>query len=109
MQFIRGIDEMVVPDIRLTRSRDGSSGQAIFTFTNPTAFDAANELGQITGLYMTDEEGTVSTTNVTAKFVNGVPSNIEAIYVMRTSQEWDRYMRFMERYAAENGLGFKSS
>ena len=28
-------------------------------------------------------------------------------YVMRTSMEWDRFMRFMERYAEDNGLGFE--
>jgi photosystem II 13kDa protein len=26
---------------------------------------------------------------------------------MRSSMEWDRFMRFMERYAEENGLGFE--
>ena len=29
IQFFRGIDEPVVPDIRMTRSRDGRTGQEI--------------------------------------------------------------------------------
>jgi photosystem II protein len=107
MQFIRGVDETDVPDVQLKRSRDGSSGSAVFTFNNASLFDA--QFGEVSGLYMTDEEGTISTTQCTAKFVNGNPSCIEATYVMRSAAEWNRYMRFMERYAEENGLGFSKS
>ena len=28
---------------------------------------------------------------------------------MKSSGEWDRFMRFMERYAADQGLGFTKS
>jgi photosystem II protein len=55
---------------------------------------------------MQDEEGELTTVDVNAKFINGQPSAIEAKYVMRSTYEWDRFMRFMERYASENGLGF---
>ncbi len=44
-----------------------------------------------------------------AKFVNGKPDRIEAKYVMRSALEWDRFMRFMERYAEEADLGFTKS
>ena len=37
IQFFRGVDEPVVPDIRLTRSRDGRTGQALFVFEQPVA------------------------------------------------------------------------
>ena len=32
IQFFRGVDEPVIPDIKLTRSRDGMTGQAKFVF-----------------------------------------------------------------------------
>eukprot|EP00892_Ulva_mutabilis_P001034 jgi/Ulvmu1/10931/UM007_0110.1 len=107
MQFIKGIDEPCVPNINLTRSRDGSNGVATFVFDGPSVFEADNALGEITGLYMVDEEGEMASVDVNAKFVNGKPSQIECKYVMRSSMEWDRFMRFMERYAEENELGFK--
>jgi len=44
--------------------------------------------------------------DVNAKFVNGKPKCIEARYIMRSSSEWERFMRFMTRYAEDNGLGF---
>ena len=31
----KGLDEKVLPDVRLTRSRDGSTGTATFRFKNP--------------------------------------------------------------------------
>mgnify|MGYP000037952720 CR=1 FL=1 len=39
IQFIKGIDEKVLPDIRLTRSRDGSTGTATFRFKNANILD----------------------------------------------------------------------
>lgn len=108
IQFSRGIAEDVVPDVRLTRSKDGSNGQAIFYFQNPQAL-SNDRTDEITGMYLIDEEGEISTKEVKAKFVNGQPEAIEAIYVMKSVEEWDRFMRFMQRYAEENGLGFTKS
>jgi hypothetical protein len=49
------------------------------------------------GLFMIDDEGTLSTTDVKAKFINGKPQAIEAKYAMRSQFEWDRFIRFMDR------------
>lgn len=32
---------------------------------------------------------------------------IEAKYTMRSGFEWDRFIRFMDRYAEAKGLGFE--
>ena len=93
----------------MTRGRDGASGTASFVFKEPTVFEASSNLGDITGLYMVDDEGVLQTVDVQAKFINGKPSAIEARYIMRSTMEWDRFMRFMERYAEDQGLGFQSS
>lgn len=108
IQFSRGIPEDVVPDVRLTRARDGSNGTATFYFQNPKAL-GNDSTDDITGMYMVDEEGEIVTREVKAKFVNGQPEALEAIYIMRSVAEWDRFMRFMERYAQENELGFNKS
>jgi len=109
LQFIKGVNESTVPDVSLRRARTGTSGQALFTFENPSIFQASSELGDITGLFMIDDEGTLSTTDVKARFVNGKPTAIEARYNMRSQFEWDRFIRFMDRYAEANGLGFEKS
>lgn len=151
------------PQVRLTRARTGNNGSALFVFENPSIFQASGELGDITGLFMVDDEGesafekfekvlkllilkllnltedvtdtltmhraafnafqhafhiltclqrpasagTLTTTDVKAKFVNGKPASIEARFNMRSQFEWDRFMRFMDRYAQDNGLGFE--
>lgn len=108
IEFIKGIAEKSVPDVRLTRSRDGSKGAAYFTFNNPTVFDVENE-GDITGMFLCDSEGEISSVDVKAKFANGKPEAIEAKYVMKSAREWDRFMRFMERYSDEHGLEFRKA
>ena len=107
IQFIRGLDEKIVPDVRLTRSRDGSTGTATFRFKNPNILDKSTaKQGEITGMYLIDTEGILETRDVNARFDNGKPEVIESIYIMKTPEEWDRFMRFMERYSASNGLVF---
>ena len=107
IQFIKGIDEKVLPDIRLTRSRYGSTGSATFRFKNANILDKSLALnGEITGMYMIDKEGVLETRDVSARFVNGKPQAVESIYIMKSAEAWDRFMRFMERYGESNGLVF---
>jgi photosystem II protein len=107
IQFARGVAEPVVPDVRLTRSKDGSNGTATFYFDYPQAL--SQEGVEVTGMYLVDEEGELVTREVNGKFINGEPAGIEAIYVIKSQNEWDRFMRFMNRYAEQNGLGFTKS
>jgi photosystem II 13kDa protein len=108
IQFSKGITESVVPDVRLTKSKSGEQGKASFYFDQPAIL--GNDVdGEITGMYMLDEEGEIVTREVKAKFVNGKPAALEAIYIMNSTAEWDRFMRFMERYSEANGLGFSKA
>ncbi|MDG2991301.1 photosystem II reaction center protein Psb28 [Candidatus Synechococcus calcipolaris G9] len=107
IQFIPGTNEEIVPDVRLTRAKDGNSGQALFYFDNPKIVQEGNL--EITGMYLVDEEGELVTRDVNAKFVNGQPTAIEATYNIRSAEDWDRFIRFMDRYAASHGLGFQKS
>ncbi|MAK16160.1 MAG: photosystem II reaction center protein Psb28 [Cyanobium sp. MED195] len=105
IQFLRGVDEPVVPDIRVTRSRDGRTGQAIFVFEQPEAL-APEVMEAITGMFMLDEEGMLVTREVNGKFVNGKPSALEATYTWKSEQDFERFMRFAQRYAESSGLGY---
>lgn len=107
IQFVRGVNEEVVPSIRLTRSKDGNNGRAIFYFEKPKIVQDSNL--EIMGMYLVDEEGELLAREVNAKFVNGQPEAIEAIYPIKSKQEWDRFMRFMDRYSESHGLGFEKA
>jgi photosystem II 13kDa protein len=108
IQFVRGVDEPVVPVVKLTRAKDGSTGVARFNFIAPNVFDQSIQ-GDVTGMFLLDDEGELSTTDVNARFSNGKPQAIECTYVMKSPEEWDRFMRFMERYGEENGLGLRKA
>ena len=105
IQFFRGIDEAVVPDIRLTRSRDGRTGQALFDFDKPEAL-LSETMGEIAGMFLVDEEGELVTREVKARFINGNPSALEAIYTWKSEADFERFMRFAKRYASSHGLGY---
>jgi photosystem II 13kDa protein len=108
IQFSVGITEPVVPDVKLTRSKSGEQSTASFYFDHPAILGQdVNE--EVTGMYMLDEEGEIITREVKAKFVNGKPAALEVMYIMNSNAEWDRFLRFMERYSADNGLGLKKA
>ncbi len=108
IQFFRGTDETSVPEIRLTRSRDGRTGQAIFVFEQPDALQTET-IGEIAGMILIDQEGELITREVKARFVNGNPSALEAVYSWKSELDFQRFMRFAERYAKSHGLGYSES
>ncbi len=105
IQFYEGIDEPVVPEIRLTRSKDGTTGQAFFIFKKPQALSSITS-GEMAGMRMIDSEGELLTKDVKVKFVEGEPLFLEAVYSWRNISDFDRFMRFANSYAKTNGLGY---
>jgi photosystem II protein len=108
IQFSKGVTEETIPDIRVTRSRTGNSGTATFYFEFPKILSEESK-DEVTGMYLVDEEGEIVTREVKGKFVNGKPTAIEAVLVMKSAEEWERFLRFMERYAEEHGLDLTKS
>jgi photosystem II protein len=49
------------------------------------------------------------TREVNGKFVNGKASALEAVYSWKSEQDFERFMRFAQRYAAANGLGYSQN
>ena len=105
IQFFRGVDEPVVPEIRLTRSRDGRTGQAFFSFERPEAL-TKESITELKGMLLIDEEGELVTRDVNARFVNGEPCALEATYTWKSEMDFDRFMRFAQRYAKSHDMGY---
>ena len=108
IQFARGIKEEIVPDIKVTRSKTGNTGTATFYFEDPKIL-SKDSTDEITGMYLVDDEGEIFSREVKGKFVNGEARAIEAVLIMKSTEEWDRFIRFMNQYAEEHGLGLDKS
>ena len=104
IQFARGVTEETIPDVKVTRSKTGNTGTATFYFEDPKILKGESN-DEITGLYLVDEEGEIFSREVKGKFINGEARAIEAVLVMKSVDEFDRFVRFMNRYAEEHGLG----
>jgi photosystem II protein len=105
IEFIAGETEECIPDVKLTRSPDGRVSTAVFTFDSPSILSNQAD-GEMTGMHLKDEEGTISTKDVDAKFINGRPRLLVARVMLNGFDSWDRFMRWMDRYAKANGLAF---
>ena len=107
----RGPAEPVIPDVALTRSVDRSTGTATFRFERPRVLelDDIPRNGLITGLWLRDDEGELTTEDVKADFVKGRPRGVTAVLILKSATEWSRFMRFMKRYSEANGLAFESA
>ena len=104
IQFARGVSEAVVPEIKVTRSKTGNSGTATFYFQDPKIL-GKDSTDEVTGMYLIDSEGEIVSREVKGKFVNGEARGIEAVLIMKSEAEFERFVRFMNEYAEENGLG----
>ena len=48
----------------------------------------------------------ILTREVKVKFIDGEPLFLEAVYVWKSTTDFDRFMRFANSYAKSNGLGY---
>ena len=62
-------------------------------------------------MYLIDEEGkiTIREINIAVSKINGKYTAIEAIYCWRSQRDFNRFMRFANRYAKQNGLAYESN
>ena len=107
IQFLKGINEKIIPEIRLTKSKVGETGQAFFRFENPEALSSSN-LKEIQRMYLIDEEGQIITRelNIAVSRKDGRYTAIEAVYSWKTERDFNRFMRFAKRYAKRYGLNY---
>ncbi|MGQ9837958.1 MAG: photosystem II reaction center protein Psb28 [Cyanobacteriota bacterium] len=98
IEFSPGIKE-VPTNVRVLKSKTGKRGSAIFRFE-----DVNSDTQSIFGMTMIDEEGELTTRDIKAKFLNGEFKALEVTYDMQNEAEWERFLRFMERFSASNGM-----
>jgi len=98
IQFVKGKDEKDHPEIYLYRNPDGKKGQAIYQFKNPTSITPEN-FNSIQKMYLIDEEGELSTRKIDLSISDDKSMEVKSTYNWGSEQEFERFMRFAERYA----------
>ena len=105
IEFIHGIKEKILPIVKLTKSKNGSTGTATFIFVNPDIFTqlAYSSINVITLIW---ENNIIFTNDLEILFKNGKPFLLKAIFIFKTSQELFHFLHFMRIYSKETGLFF---
>ena len=98
IQFVKGKDEIDLPEIRLFRSLDGKKGQAIYKFHQPKTITSEN-FNTIQKMYLLDEEGELSTRKIDLSISNNIIKEVKSTYSWNSEIEFERFMRFAKRYA----------
>jgi photosystem II protein len=57
-------------------------------------------------MYLIDNEGIIITKRLITYFKNGKPQILEAIYIIKNYDEWERVTRFLTRFSESNNLTF---
>lgn len=84
------INESTFPLFRLTKSKNGKTGTAVFYFLNPKSLQ---ELDSPIKLFSIESSfGIFSTSLIQVLFFQGKPSIFKIIFIFRNFQEWKTFL-----------------
>ena len=98
IQFVKGKNEKVHPEIRLFRNHDGKKGKAIYKFYQPTTITIEN-FKLVKKMYLIDSEGEISTNKIDLSVSETHVKEVKSTYNWNSEKEFERFMRFASRYA----------
>jgi photosystem II protein len=91
--------------IRLTKSRDNTTGTAIFKFNiDNVMYSSWLKTNQINNLILNNNNFQIKTKNLKIVFINGQPKFLYGIFIFKNVFMWHR---FMKSYKENNQLIFK--
>lgn len=108
IEFIKDLKEESSPIIKLTKSKNGNTGTATFIFNHPLIFSYKSLFpSSIRAMHLIWETNHMETTDINIFFKNGRPFLIKSIFILRNSEEWFKFLSFINSYSQETGLTFK--
>ncbi|MBD2298655.1 photosystem II reaction center protein Psb28 [Nostoc sp. FACHB-87] len=115
IQFFAGIFEEL-SNVSLRRGKVSGNRIVAMTFNQLQALEGFNSFTKpsLNSLLLTDEEGEISVTPSSTKFIFGGDEGdelqrVECQFEIEQDDHWERFMRFMHRYAEANGMEYGSS
>ncbi|MEC4818519.1 MAG: photosystem II reaction center protein Psb28 [Scytonema sp. PMC 1069.18] len=115
IQFFAGIFEEL-SNVSLRRSSRPGVRIVVMTFNQAKALERFNSFTKqsLNSMLLTDEEGEISVTPSSTQFVFAGPEGdelqrVECKFEIEHDEHWERFMRFMHRYAEANGMAYGES
>ena len=115
IQFFEGIPEEI-SNVSLRRNRNSGVRTVLMTFNELKAIEKFNSFKNkfSNALRLTDEEGEISVEPSSVKFVFSGPEGddfqrLDCEFEIHREDHWERFMRFMNRYAEVNGMAYSDS
>ncbi len=103
-----------ISNVSLWRNRRTGVRSVLLSFKQVRALERFNSFTkQFTNLLcLTDEEGEIRATPSSVKFIVGEPEGdefhrINCAIEIEQENHWERFMRFMNRYAQANGMEYQ--
>jgi len=113
IEFFEGIPEQV-SDVRLRKEKSTGVNNVLMIFDKLEAIERFNSFRKqfSKALNLTDAEGTISVEPDSLRFIyGGMAGNklqrVECCFAIENQQHFERFMRFMERYAEANGMAYQ--
>jgi photosystem II Psb28-2 protein len=115
IEFFVGLQEEL-GNVSLRRNKNTGVRNVLMTFNSLKALEKFNSFTQQYqgSLRLIDSEGEISVQPSSLKFIYGGDDGDDLIRVecgfdILEEDHWERFMRFMHRYAEANGLGYSDT
>jgi len=110
IEFFKENIEPTLPIIRLTKSRNKTTGTATFIFVRPNVFNLMKTSSiSLEQMALVWGKNKIITTDLTILFHKGKPFLLKSIFIFKNAQEWFQFLNFMHYYSKETGLSFSES
>lgn len=112
IEFFEGVPEEL-SDVSLRRNRSTGVRTVLMTFVTLKSIERfrsyTNRFAK--ALLLTDSEGKISIEPSSVKFIFGGPEGddlqrVECTFEINQEDHWQRFIRFMNRYAEANGMAY---
>lgn len=115
IHFFEGIPEEL-SNVSLRRSKTSGARSVVMTFNSLKAIEKFNSFRKkfSNSMQLTDQEGVISVEPSGVQFIFSGPEGddlerVECKFEIEQEDHWERFMRFMHRYAEANGMGYSES
>jgi photosystem II Psb28-2 protein len=115
IQFFEGISEEL-SNVSLRRNRNSGVRSVLMTFNSLKALEKFNSFTKPSSncMLLTDEEGAITVEPSSVQFLFGGPegdelNRVECKFEIEREDHWERFMRFMNRYAQANDMAYSET